>query len=1155
MADDGGRHAGRTSRIFGHGLIGRANRNLPDRSFMKVAIFSTNVAGIYSGGRYLSLIMGYSLARVGVEVDYYTNLVPTFNGDFEDLPEAQRVSVIASDTWPSHGDPSVDWVIVIPTGGVADEFYAAARNFARLSDAQIALLSFETSNWFNALLENGKSPLPWEGWASVVSDGGAVITIAKEGQFFAEPYYANLHPDAPIVYDYWHPAINDFAVEKIDWENVPVYPNRITCFVRVSDDHKGSAELLSFPDEFFRYKTLCLVFGRGINNDFVAALRAKTANAIGCSILAFDRVTDEEKLALLASSTALLFPSRFEGFGYPPVEAAYVGTPTIAYDLPVVRETIGSMGSFVAVDDTDRLAAMTHETAAEWSAVPQRINIPARCTLEQAGMSLLNTLKRAGEKLASLDQTPAARNLPDETTWRTAPEAWGWFDVTYRMGNRAAFKAVVKTRNTSSDVTLRLNGALISEAFAQIDHAYPGFIAIEGVIPLGLMDDHETMVLCVYQNQVLVSKILPTIHVEPEAHLLRRSITHSSPDFDGQDRVRISIADEEFGREFTSRFALSCLVSELRICDFKCALSAPKQVLERLVDQPMFAGLFDQVERSSIVEEWRGAKVIALCEGIKDNPHLIQASSCDTGGASANVQLAINTAANILANENRALVALQSAIDQTPAKFQTIFLLNAIERGELKHAARQIILALNHVYGDETPEIACVCREIELEDPSLQDSTSFSCVNEQEYILTTQRTACVTVDILDAGSSATKNARESEIFYDGSDDPIKTAKFIQERLMLSAAGPSLELTVPALLDDSFDLQTPSANNLSQKMSVLRRDRQLASRWKRPTGLQLTPHMRKPPLIERESLATVTSGAPALCDLAVNARHRVSGDRLEFCARTGGEFEFLVRKEASSIQAEIMCMVKSTSAKKVNLNLRLNEGSQHTKKLAANQWHRVQFGGEIDMDDVAGEHVRIQIGIDKFDGEEIIAVRALGLLVGAADAGSALVDTPASSDPTIANAFDAVPRVKIDRRQPIEIVMNSAASIVAVGRGWGKRETSYRWTLGNVSEFYVPDLASENALELSVSAGAFLAPGEQNKTLTVQINGQQIGELVFSSTPEKKSLEIPARISAAGFSRIDFLINDPKSPLSLGISGDSRKLGFCFYKIELQERDE
>ncbi|AWN41418.1 glycosyltransferase family 4 protein [Methylobacterium durans] len=53
------------------------------------------------------------------------------------------------------------------------------------------------------------------------------------------------------------------------------------------------------------------------------------------------RVSDAELKALYAGAAALLFPSHFEGFGLPPLEAMRSGSPVIASTAAAVREVCG----------------------------------------------------------------------------------------------------------------------------------------------------------------------------------------------------------------------------------------------------------------------------------------------------------------------------------------------------------------------------------------------------------------------------------------------------------------------------------------------------------------------------------------------------------------------------------------------------------------------------------------------------------------------------------------------------------------------------------------------------------------------------------------------------------------------------------------------
>ncbi len=63
------------------------------------------------------------------------------------------------------------------------------------------------------------------------------------------------------------------------------------------------------------------------------------------------RVPDADRDALLRSADALVFPSRYEGFGAPVVEAMAVGTPVLASGVTALPEVIGPAGLLLDPDD------------------------------------------------------------------------------------------------------------------------------------------------------------------------------------------------------------------------------------------------------------------------------------------------------------------------------------------------------------------------------------------------------------------------------------------------------------------------------------------------------------------------------------------------------------------------------------------------------------------------------------------------------------------------------------------------------------------------------------------------------------------------------------------------------------------------------------
>jgi glycosyltransferase involved in cell wall biosynthesis len=69
------------------------------------------------------------------------------------------------------------------------------------------------------------------------------------------------------------------------------------------------------------------------------------------------RVTDSELRALYDSAVALVFPSRAEGFGLPPLEAMVSGCPVIAARRAALPEVCGDAALYVDPDNVDDIAA------------------------------------------------------------------------------------------------------------------------------------------------------------------------------------------------------------------------------------------------------------------------------------------------------------------------------------------------------------------------------------------------------------------------------------------------------------------------------------------------------------------------------------------------------------------------------------------------------------------------------------------------------------------------------------------------------------------------------------------------------------------------------------------------------------------------------
>ncbi len=68
-------------------------------------------------------------------------------------------------------------------------------------------------------------------------------------------------------------------------------------------------------------------------------------------------VDDADKGALYAGAAALVFPTLYEGFGFPVLEAMLCGTPVIASNTSSLPELVGEAGLLVSPTDVDAISA------------------------------------------------------------------------------------------------------------------------------------------------------------------------------------------------------------------------------------------------------------------------------------------------------------------------------------------------------------------------------------------------------------------------------------------------------------------------------------------------------------------------------------------------------------------------------------------------------------------------------------------------------------------------------------------------------------------------------------------------------------------------------------------------------------------------------
>ncbi|HEY7107110.1 MAG TPA: glycosyltransferase family 1 protein [Acidimicrobiia bacterium] len=117
-------------------------------------------------------------------------------------------------------------------------------------------------------------------------------------------------------------------------------PTLVHAFDRLAATDAGVLLVVAGPDGW----------GVGQYEDAVAHAR------FGARVRRLGYVSDAQRADLLAGATVLAYPSRYEGFGLPPLEAMAAGVPVVTTRGGALPEAVGDAALLVDPGDTDGLA-------------------------------------------------------------------------------------------------------------------------------------------------------------------------------------------------------------------------------------------------------------------------------------------------------------------------------------------------------------------------------------------------------------------------------------------------------------------------------------------------------------------------------------------------------------------------------------------------------------------------------------------------------------------------------------------------------------------------------------------------------------------------------------------------------------------------------
>lgn len=172
------------------------------------------------------------------------------------------------------------------------------------------------------------------------------------------------------------------AVLGLSNSDIPIFPNSAEHFAATEPDIGVLNRLGVQPRSYFLF-----VGSRTKNKNLSVAIRAAqllerpdtplvivggdnskvfqdNSSASEAGVLFAGRLTDNEIAALYAHALAFVFPSLYEGFGVPPLEAMLFGCPVIASTADAVMETCGEAAAYFSATDAEALKQLMLERLA-----------------------------------------------------------------------------------------------------------------------------------------------------------------------------------------------------------------------------------------------------------------------------------------------------------------------------------------------------------------------------------------------------------------------------------------------------------------------------------------------------------------------------------------------------------------------------------------------------------------------------------------------------------------------------------------------------------------------------------------------------------------------------------------------------------------------
>lgn len=301
--------------------------DLPRNEWKVFFPVSSIEANHYAGGLVYIWQVVHALLANDINVVVATENEPLFDRDFKNYPNRDKLHIIVD----KNGGRGIteksfcfDFVMGIqPCGGVAVDI-------AERFNVPSYLWLFDPPNYAKRYKKlKNTIHAKWRNYKHALERADYVIIMTEVVRKWVEEWL-DINPRKIIQL---YPCINSIEANKANTGNIE---NEITFLGRIIPD-KHPELLFETLKDIKNPPSINFIGPVDTESDLTKRFK-DLSKKTNIPYRIYEKIPDKKKFEILNRSKLLVYPSTYEAFGLPPLEAGYMGTSSVVYDLPSYKE-------------------------------------------------------------------------------------------------------------------------------------------------------------------------------------------------------------------------------------------------------------------------------------------------------------------------------------------------------------------------------------------------------------------------------------------------------------------------------------------------------------------------------------------------------------------------------------------------------------------------------------------------------------------------------------------------------------------------------------------------------------------------------------------------------------------------------------------------